>query len=424
MSRPQLNPHTPARYDTAQVDLASVDGVLSTTRSVRLRLDCERPLDNQLITDCIDIAEQGPGGGNQSSRRWLVVRDRAQRQALADLYHATVGAFMTQGRDATASTAHPMQGVMDHPMSGVMKSAAHLATHLADVPAIVIPCIWGLHDTSGKPGLFDSILQSAWSFCLAARARGLATAWTTAILSNETELAELMGIPAGVTPVAMLPVAWAKGTEFGAVARRRSPEITYYDHWGHTYEARDERAERTMSEGPGATVEIDIDASPQRVWELVSDINIGAQFSEEFVRAEWIESGEDDSGVNSDRDDSTIDVGSQFIGYNQHPAIGEWSLTLTVTEYEPNVVFGWASGDNEDTAGARWRWEIDRLHGQRSRLRHTVRLGPGSSGLNVAIKAMPGKEPRIIHRRQNEHLTNMTLCVQGIKALAEASDRS
>ncbi len=399
MSQPQLNPHVPARYDVTNVDLTSVDGVLSTTRSVRLRLDCDRPLPNDLITDCIDIAEQGPGGGNQSSRRWLVIRDPEQRKALGDMYYSIVGEFMGKGRDATAGT--------DHPMESVMKSAAHLAENLADVPAIVIPCVWGLHDNSGKPGLFDSVLQCAWSFCLAARARGLATAWTTAILNKEPELRELLGIPDGVTPVALLPVAYSKGTEFGAVPRRRSPEITYFDHWGHTYETRDETVSRSISEGPGSTVEVDIDASPERVWELVSDINVGAKFSEEFVGAEWDDPASEPS------------VGAKFTGHNQHLAIGEWDVNLTVTQWEPNVAFGWASGDSEQTAGARWRWEIDWLHGQRTRLRHTVRIGPGESGLSAAIEAMPDKEARIIFRRQQEHLGNMKRCVEGIKELAE-----
>ena len=108
MPTPELNSHVPARYDTAEVDLASVDGVLSTTRSVRLRLDLEREVPHDVVLDCIDVAEQGPGGGNQASRRWLVIRDPAQRQALGEMYHSIVGSFMQRGRDATAGTGHPM----------------------------------------------------------------------------------------------------------------------------------------------------------------------------------------------------------------------------------------------------------------------------------------------------------------------------
>ncbi len=402
MPTPELNPHVPARYDTAGVDLPSVDGVLSTTRSVRLRLDLERDVPHDVVLDCIDVAEQGPGGGNQASRRWLLVRDPAQRQAIGEMYGSIVGTFMARGRDATAGTGHPMEQVM--------KSASHLAEHLGEVPVIVIPCVWGVHDDSGKPGLFDSVLQSAWSFCLAARARGMATAWTTAILNKEDELRELLGIPDGVTPVALLPLAYAKGTEFGAVARRRANEIAYIDGWGRTWEHRgDEATARAMGEGPGATFEMDIDASPERLWEIVSDISVGANFSEEFVGAEWA------PGYDSPA------VGAKFIGHNRHPAIGEWDMELTVTECEPNVLFGWATGDSDDTAGARWRYEIDHLHGQRSRLRHTVRLGPGPSGLTAAVEAMPDKEPRIISRRQSEHLANMKRCIEGIKALAEGS---
>ena len=89
-----------------------------------------------------------------------------------------------------------------------MQSAAHLAEHLAEVPAIVIPTIIGVHDGSGRPGLFDSVIQSVWSFCVALRARGLGTAWTTAILAKRDELRDVLGVPESNTQIAMIPVAW------------------------------------------------------------------------------------------------------------------------------------------------------------------------------------------------------------------------
>ena len=390
----------PPSFDTSTVDLASIDGVLSTTRSVRLRLDMEREVDNQTILDCINLAEQGPGGGNQSSRRWLVIREPAQKTAVAELYYEAAGQFMVGSRDRLAGT--------NHPNFNVMRSAAHLAENMQDVPAIVIPCIWGIHDDSKKPGLFDSVLQSAWSFCLAARARGLATAWTSAHMAKSVEAAELLGIPEGVSQIALLPVAWSKGTEFRSVSRRDANEITYFDNWGHTYEERDETRLRNMDEGPGATFELDVDAAPAVVWSLISDINISARFSEEFQGAQW-----------ADGHDSPA-LGAQFVGTNRHKAIGEWQTTSTITEFEEGVQFGWAVGDDDESAAARWRYEIDALHGSRCRLRQSVRLGPGPSGLTPAIDAMPDKEPKIIARRQGEHLANMQRCVEGIKALAEA----
>ena len=237
MNSPRSTEHVPARYDVETVDLASVDGVLSTTRSVRLRLDLDRPVPNDLLLDCIDIAEQGPGGGNQSSRRWLIIRDKAQKKALSDLYWEGAGKWMVSARDKLAGT--------EHRNTRVMRSAAHLAEHLTDVPALVIPCIWGVHDDSKKPGLFDSVVQSAWSFCLAARARGLATAWTSAILNQDAEIREILEIPEGVTPIALLPVAYSTGGDFASVPRRSAEEVSYFDKWGRTYEDRDDQSPRS-----------------------------------------------------------------------------------------------------------------------------------------------------------------------------------
>ena len=187
------------------IDISSVDEALSTTRAVRRRLDLERPVDQQIILDCIDIAEQAPSGGNQGSRRWIVVRDQRLKDRLAEIYMESAGEWMISAHDKLEGTGHPQEKVM--------ASAAHLAKHLAEVPAIVIPTIIGVHDGSGRPGLFDSVIQSVWSFCVAMRARGLGTAWTTAILSREDDLAELLGIPDGMTQIVMLPVGWMKGTD-------------------------------------------------------------------------------------------------------------------------------------------------------------------------------------------------------------------
>ncbi len=56
-------------------DVNQIDVVLSTTRAVRLRLDLEREAPDEIITQCIDLAEQAPSGGNIARRRWLVIRD-------------------------------------------------------------------------------------------------------------------------------------------------------------------------------------------------------------------------------------------------------------------------------------------------------------------------------------------------------------
>lgn len=378
------------------IDLGSVDHALTTTRAVRLRLDLEREVDNDVIYDCIDIAEQAPSGGNQGSRRWVIVRDPAVKAQIAELYMATGGEFMIGARDRIAGTGHPQERVME--------SAAHLAEHLAEVPAIVIPTIIGVHDGSGRPGLFDSVIQSVWSFCVALRARGLGSAWTTAVLSKHDALAELLGVPEGNTQIAMIPVAYTKGTDFKRAPRFPAREIAFIDRYAHTWE-RGPSDPPCLADGPGTVVEIDIDASVGDVWAFVTDIGFGARFSEEFVGARWAD------GVDGPA------LGAEFIGSNRHPAIGEWDVPCFVHRYVDQREFGWVTSDR-NRPGARWCFELSGIAGA-TRLRYTLKLGPGPSGLNAPIEAMPDKEPRIIHRRLEEHRDNMQRVVEGIKVEAE-----
>ena len=379
------------------IDVSSVDEALATTRAVRIRLDLDRPVDDDIIHECIDIAEQAPSGGNQGSRRWIVVRDPAMKQKVADLYMEAAGHWMIQSYESLQGTGHKQERVM--------KSAAHLAEHLAEVPAIVIPTIIGVHDGSGRPGLFDSVIQSVWSFSVALRARGLGSAWTTAILSKQEDLMELLEIPEGMTPIAMLPVAWTKGTDFKRAPRYPSREITYIDGFARTWE-RGPSDPPSIADGPGAVVEVDIKAPPRAVWPLVSDISFGAAYSDEFQGAEWADGAEPG-------------VGAVFIGTNSHPAGGDWQSQCTVIAYDPGKEFGWSTGDPDNTA-ARWHFELSGIAGA-TRLRYSVKLGPGPSGLTPAIEKMPDREPEIIHRRITEHRGNMQRVIDGIKEAVESS---
>ena len=374
------------------IDTASVDEALTTTRAVRLRLDLDRPVDDQIIYDCIDIAEQAPSGGNQGSRRWVVVRDPELKAKLAELYMETGGEFMITARDRLAGTGHPQERVM--------RSAAHLAEHLAEVPAIVIPTIIGVHDGSGRPGLFDSVIQSVWSFCVALRARGLGTAWTTAILGRRDELAEALGVPDGNTQIAMIPVAWTVGTEFSTAPRYPAREITFLDHYGHTW-ASGPSDPPCLADGPGTVVEVDVKAKPADVWAMVTDLGLSARFSEEATGAQWA----DEVGEPG--------VGSRFIGTNTHPAVGEWEVPCFVSHWDVNREFGWVTSD-PDNPGAQWRFELSSIAGA-TRLRYSVVLGPGPSGISAAITSMPEREPAILRRRVSEHRSNMQRVVDGIR---------
>ena len=379
------------------IDITAVDEALTTTRAVRRRLDLDRAVDHQIILDCIDVAEQAPSGGNQGSRRWIVVRDQKLKDRLAELYMESAGQWMIESHNKIAGTGHPQERVM--------ASAAHLAEHLAEVPVIVIPTVIGIHDGSGRPGLFDSVIQSVWSFCVALRARGLGTAWTTAILNRQDDIADLLSIPDGMTQIAMIPVAWSKGTDFRKAPRFPAREITYVDGFGRTWESGPSDPV-SHSDGAGTVVEIDIKAPAHKVWPYITDISFGANYSEEFTGARWAE------GSNGPAQ------GAQFIGSNTHKAIGEWEVPCFVDRCsEPNE-FGWVTSD-ADNPGARWRFEASSIAGA-TRLRYSVTIGPGPSGISAAIESMPDKEPRIIARRIDEHRANMIRVIEGIKAAVEA----
>lgn len=377
-------------------DVAQIDEVLTTTRAVRRRLDLDRPVDTQVLLDCIDLAEQAPTGGNLSSRRWIIVREQHFKDKLGELYRESALPFMSAAAERLRGTGHPSEKVL--------ASATYLAEHLAEVPTIVIPTVIGRHDGSGRPGLFDSVIQAAWSFCLALRARGLGTTWVTAALQDTAKVKEILGIPEYMTEIVLLPVAYTKGTDFKRAPRPPARSITYFDRFGTTTE-RGPSDELRFEDGPGTVAEIDIDAPPASVWPLVSDINVPARFSEEFVGAEW---ASDDRGV-----------GAMFHGRNQHAAIGEWTIPCFVDAFDELRAFGWRTSD-PDSPGARWRFDLRPREGG-TRLRFSYVMGPGPSGTTMAITNNPGKETRVVRRRINEVRANMQRTVEGLKQLAEAA---
>jgi hypothetical protein len=159
-----------------------------------------------------------------------------------------------------------------------------------------------------------------------------------------------------------------------------------------------------LADEPGTWVEIDVDAPPDRVWAAVSDIDLPAQFSDEFLGATWVGDGHA--------------LGASFVGRNRHSAIGEWEVESYIDAYEEGRTFGWATVDLANP-GSRWRFDLE-PHGDGTRLRFSMSMGPGPSGISMAIAAMPDKEPRILRRRVAEHHRNMRRTVDGIKQYVEA----
>jgi len=210
-------------------DLAETDHLLRTTRSVRKRLDLTRPVPLDLVLDCIDVAVQAPTGGNVQQWRWLVVDDPDKRRALGELYKRAGDPYFAAHRERLGDGIDPT-------MDRVLSSAELLNEVLGDVPVHVILCALGRPPVDQPQGdlaaWYGSILPAAWSFMLAARTRGLGSAWTTLHLAYEQEAAELLGIPASVTQCVLLPVAYHTGDDFGPADRKPARAVTYLNEWG------------------------------------------------------------------------------------------------------------------------------------------------------------------------------------------------
>jgi len=208
-------------------DLTETDRLLSTTRAVRRRLDLERPVEREVILDCIRLSQQAPTASNTQKWRWMVVMDAEKRRAIAEIYGRS-RRFIAQARAGI-----PEEDAQTH---RVYDSAEWLFDHLHAVPCIVIPCIEGRLPAGAPNGMaaavYGSIFPAMWSFQLALRSRGLGSALTTIHLFSEKEVGDLLGIPEDVMQVALLPVGYTKGTDF-KLAERPAPEsITSFDTWG------------------------------------------------------------------------------------------------------------------------------------------------------------------------------------------------
>ena len=377
-------------------DIEQTDRLLSTTRAVRRRLDLERDIPDHLLHECIQLAEQAPTGAGIASRRWMVIRDPETKAQIAELYRGAgtsgIPSESDQRRDENVAKRR------------ASASAAHLAANIERVPVLVLVTVLGTHDGSGRPGLFDSVIQAAWSFCLALRSRGLGSAWTTRHLGKADEIAKLLGIPDGVTQVVLLPVGWTIGTEFKPAPRRDASEIIWYDSWGYAKQ-RPGEGDSLLAEAPGVIVETDISASPERVWQLVSDINISAKFSDEFQGAEWIDR-------NGPR------VGASFVGRNERPG-RKWETNSYIAACDPPRAFAWNVND-PDRPTAQWRFELEPV-GEKTRLRFHMIIGPGLSATGKAMEGNPAQAAEVLAQRRDQHRYNMDRTVQGIKHLAETT---
>lgn len=207
------------------------DELLTTTRAVRRRLDLTRPVPLDLVRECLEIALQAPSASNRQSWHWVVVTDPDTRAAVGEIYRQQFDAY-EQSRGFAGRLFADRPGRADV-QQRVGSSARWLGDHMGEVPVLVLPCLRndGPFQAVNQAGLWGSLLPAAWSYCLAARARGLGTAWTSLHLAREAEVAEILGIPDDVHQGALLPTAFYTGETFRPAAREPLDAVLHVDGW-------------------------------------------------------------------------------------------------------------------------------------------------------------------------------------------------
>ena len=208
----------------AGFDLDEVDRLLTTTKQVRQRLDLTRPVPHEALLECIEVAGHAPMGGNLERNRWMIIDDADTKAAIATR-------FAEVGRPYLAANAEIRA---DDRSQRVIDSATFLVDHLAEVPALVLSMRLDrapLSSQGAAAAYYGSVLPGVWSFQLAARARGIGSAWTTFHLEHEAEIAELLGVPPTVTQVCLLAVGYYTGDTFSPAPRRPAADVTYLNRW-------------------------------------------------------------------------------------------------------------------------------------------------------------------------------------------------
>ena len=212
----------------SMIDITPLE-LLTTTRTVRKRLDLSRPVDRSLVEECLRIAWQAPNGSNQQMYGWVCVDDPATKAAMADVYRDGLK------RHQEISAANPSPYKVNDRQELISASVFHLLQHMQDVPVLVVPTIETRLDGGSifeQGSRWGSILPAVWNFMLALRMHGMGSAWTTLHLHCEKDMADLLGIPfAEVTQAGMFPVAYTIGTDFHAASRAHSEQTIHWNKW-------------------------------------------------------------------------------------------------------------------------------------------------------------------------------------------------
>jgi nitroreductase len=225
--------------------IADVHEVLTTTRSVRRRLDLDRPVPLDVVGECLQVALQAPTGGHAEDWRWVVVGDPDLKERIGALYRSAFEEHVLAPLEGALGAEDPTvagrlggvgaDGRADRRTRKILEGADLLSRAVGRAPWLVLACATRPAPETGGgtwSAVYGSVYPAVWSFNLALRARGLGTCLTSLTLHHADAVAELLGMPRDVVQVTLLPVAHTVGTHFRPAARRPVAEVAYLDRWG------------------------------------------------------------------------------------------------------------------------------------------------------------------------------------------------
>ena len=196
-------------------DRSDIDFVLSSTRSVRKKLDYSRPISEEDLIDCINVAVQAPTGIISENWRFLILTDKNRKADVAELYREILTEISTS--------------------RGVTLKSSHLALmdRLHEIPCMIFVLAIGEpgSSVSEQVGFFGSVLPAAWSMMVAMRARGIGTTWTSLLTSRSDEIAKILNIPEGITQTVMFPAAYTSGAVLRPAVRKPAEDLICWNSW-------------------------------------------------------------------------------------------------------------------------------------------------------------------------------------------------
>lgn len=205
--------------------------LLTTTKGVRRRIDFDRPVPYELLEECVRIAVQAPIGGEEWQPHFLIVDDPALKERIGELYQQINLPYIDDIEGKALAAAAPAEH------AGIRRNHDTFRWHgenMGRMPALVIAGLRGRYESQPQilqASAYGSVLPAAWSFMLAARAKGLGATWTTLHLGNADAVAEALNLPADFTQAVMLAVGFYKGDSFKPAARLPVSRYVHRNGW-------------------------------------------------------------------------------------------------------------------------------------------------------------------------------------------------